>query len=166
MKCATVLALAFGLAALCGVAISDEPAKIAGAAAKVADGKPVFVKYKCRSCHSIEAQGITRKTLGDEAGPSGGKPPDLSGVGVERKADWIGEFLLKKEKLHGKLHEKKFRGTDAELQKLASWLASLKDEAAAKKMKAAEGKDAAAKTAERADQEESEPEKSEPKSDK
>jgi hypothetical protein len=164
----SALALAFGLTALYGVAVSDEPAKQSEAGgAKVADGKPVFVKYKCRSCHSIEAQGITKKALADEAEESGSKPPDLSGVGVERKADWIAAFLLKKEKLDGKLHEKKFRGTDAELQKLATWLGTLQDEAAAKKMKAAEGKSAAGKSAEPAKTEEkSEPEKSETKSDK
>lgn len=100
--------------------------------------------------------------MGEEAESSGSKPPDLSGVGVERKAEWIAAFLLKKEKLEGKLHEKKFRGTEAELKKLANWLVTLKDEAAAKKMKAAEGKRAAGKTAEPAENEE----KSETKSEK
>jgi hypothetical protein len=166
----TALAVGFGLAALYGISVCDGPAKpsqAAGGAAKVADGKPVFVKYKCRSCHSIEAQGITKKALGEEAEGSGSKPPDLSGVGVERNADWIAAFLLKKEKLEGKLHEKKFRGTQAELQKLAAWLATMDDEAAAKKMKATEGKNASGKAAEPAETEEkAEPEKSETKSDK
>ena len=57
---------------------------------------------------------------------------------MARKADWIALFLQKKEKIEGRVHTKKFRGTDAELQKLSGWLATLKDEAAAKKMKAAE----------------------------
>lgn len=153
----TALALCFGLAAFYGVAVSDEPAKSgegAGGAAKVPDGKPVFVKYKCGSCHSIEAQGIKKKAVAEDAEASGASAPDLSGVGVERKADWIASFLTKKEKLDGKFHMKKFRGTDAELQKLSGWLATLKDADAAKKMKAVEGKNAASKTPEPAEHEE------------
>jgi len=144
----TALALSFGLFPFSGVAVSDEaakPSEAAGGAAKVADGKPVFVKYKCGSCHSIETQGIKKKAVAGEAAES--NAPDLSGVGVERKAEWIAAFLLKKEKLGGKLHIKKFRGTEAELQKVAGWLATLTDEAAAKKMKAVEGKNAAEKAA-------------------
>ena len=142
MKRLTVLACALGLAAFYGVGVCDEAVKAADAAkapAKVADAKPVFLKYKCNSCHTIEAQGITKKAVAGEAAESGDKPPDLSGVGVDRNADWIVSFLQKKEKLDGKLHMKKFRGTDAELQKLAAWLGSMKDEAAEKKMKAVEG---------------------------
>ena len=141
MKRVTVLACALGLAAFCGVGLCDEPAKAADAAkttAKVADAKPVFLKYKCNSCHTIESQGITKKAAAGEAAESGDKPPDLSGVGVDRNATWIVSFLQKKEKLEGKLHMKKFRGTDAELQKLAGWLGSMQDEAAAKKMKSVE----------------------------
>jgi len=141
MKRITALACALGLAAFYGVGACDEPVKAADAAkttAKVADAKPVFLKYKCNSCHTIEAQGITKKAVAGEAAESGDKPPDLSGVGVDRNAEWIVSFLQKKEKLDGKLHTKKFRGTDAELQKLATWLSSMKDEAAAKKMKAVE----------------------------
>jgi cytochrome c1 len=130
------------LAAFYGVGVCDEPVKADDAAkttAKVADAKPIFLKYKCNSCHSIEAQGITKKAVAGEAAETGDKPPDLSGVGVDRNAAWIVSFLQKKEKLDGKLHMKKFRGTDSELQKVAAWLGSMKDEAAEKKMKAVEG---------------------------
>ncbi len=137
------LVLCYGLI-LCGIGAPNEPVAAGGAPA-VADGKPVFVKYKCGSCHSIEAQGIKKKAVAGEAAESSSEAPDLSGVGVERKADWIAAFLLKKEKLDDKLHIKKFRGTEAELKKLSAWLASLNDEAAAKKMKAVEGKNAADK---------------------
>jgi mono/diheme cytochrome c family protein len=139
MKRITVLACALGLAAFYGVGLCDEPAQAADAAkTKVSDAKPVFLKYKCNSCHTIESQGITKKAVAGEAAETGDKPPDLSGVGVDRNAVWIVSFLQKKEKLEGKLHIKKFRGTDAELQKLATWLGSMKDETAAKKMKAVE----------------------------
>lgn len=101
---------------------------------KAPDAKPIFLEYKCRSCHSIESQEITRK-VAEEGAASEEKPPDLSGVGLRRKADWIVAFLLKKEAIEGRKHEKKFRGTDEELQKLAAWLASLRDEKGAKKEK-------------------------------
>jgi len=109
---------------------------------KSSEGKKVFTKYKCRSCHAIESQGITKKAEEGEEEEKAEKaekekkPPDLSGVGLERKSDWIMLFLQKKEKLDGKLHTKKFRGTDAELKKLAAWLGTLKSDAAAKKEKA------------------------------
>ncbi|HMI31379.1 MAG TPA: c-type cytochrome [Candidatus Limnocylindrales bacterium] len=137
----TALAVSVCLAALYGVALCDE-----ADASKVADGKPVFVKYKCGSCHSIEVQGIKKKAVA----ATGSQAPDLSGVGVERTSEWLASFLSKKEKLDGKLHMKKFSGTPAELKKLSGWLATLKDEAAAKNMKAVEAKNAASKAPEAA----------------
>ncbi len=137
----TALATVLALAALFGLAAGDPAKSDEGGKgqAKGVDEKAVFTKYKCRSCHSIEAQGITRKAVeGEQEAAKEQKPPDLSGVGLERKADWIVLFLQKKEKIEGKLHEKKFRGTEKELQKLATWLGTLKDESAAKKMKAGE----------------------------
>lgn len=131
---------------LCGVAFADQPAA-ADSKAKPSEGQAVFTKYKCSSCHSIEAAGIKKKPIeGEEAETEGAKPPDLSGVGVERDAAWMTKFLSKEEKIEGKVHPKKFRGTPAEFQKLTAWLATLKDEAAAKKMK--ENEHAAAKTGE------------------
>jgi mono/diheme cytochrome c family protein len=148
MKGIAALACALGLVGLYGVGVCDEPVNAAEAAktAKVADAKPVFLKYKCNSCHTIESQAITKKAVAGEAEAKGDKPPDLSGVGLDRNATWIVSFLQKKEKLDGKLHIKKFRGTDSELQKLAGWLASMKDEAAAKKMKADEEKNEKSET--------------------
>ncbi|HXF59081.1 MAG TPA: c-type cytochrome [Candidatus Saccharimonadales bacterium] len=131
-----VVVVWFGLVSLPGAALSAD-------AAKAPDGKPVFVKYKCGSCHTIETQKIVKKPAATaEPGP---EAPDLSGVGVERKAEWIVAFLQKKEKIGESMHEKKFRGTDAELKKLAGWLATLNDEAAAKKMKDVEAKNAKTK---------------------
>ena len=93
--------------------------------AKPPDGKPVFLKYKCNSCHSIEAAGVVKKAVEGE-GETKMKPPDLSSVGLDKKADWFVLFLSKKEKLDGELHPKKFRGTESELKTLTAWLETMK----------------------------------------
>lgn len=145
---------------------------------KAPDGKPVFLKYKCSSCHAISTQGIVKKAAAasegageagekhelvekgeaaekGEAGEKGeggaagtsvaSKAPDLSGVGLVRTATWMSDVLQKKEKIGAKLHIKKFRGTDEELARLTGWLATLKDEEMAKKLKAADAAKAGAK---------------------
>ena len=135
-------------AAWIGAASADD-------ASKVPNGKPVFEKYKCTSCHSIDSQGIKKKKPAEgevEEKDEGGRvPPDLSGVGVGNSAEWIAKYIQKLEMLDGKKHGKKFRGTESELKTLTGWLASLKDEAAAKKAqearKAAAAKGEAAKPA-------------------
>ena len=108
---------------------------------KAPDGKPIFTQYKCASCHSIEAQGITKKK-GEAAEPAEGaetarKPPDLSSVGKDHNAAWITAYLKKKEARDGKKHLKMFRGTDAELATLAAWLETLKADKPEPKDKAA-----------------------------
>jgi hypothetical protein len=130
-------------------------------AKKVPDGKPIFTNYKCSSCHEIASQGITKKpaatpaatpaTPATPAAPAtttSRKPPDLSGVGLVRKADWIKGYLQKKESIEDRKHMKVFKGTDEELATLAAWLESLKDEKAAKAMKAKEESNAGEKKAE------------------
>lgn len=122
--------------ALC---VAASPALAGGEPAKAPNGKPVFSKYKCNSCHTIEAQAIVKKAdPAEKAEEAGRKPPDLSGVGVKRKAAWIEGYLVKKEMIETRKHMKKFRGTDAELKTLAGWLESLKDEKAAAKMEQSE----------------------------
>lgn len=99
------------------------------------DGKQIFLTNKCNSCHTVQALGIEKKKSEDaeeakkktedaeEAkAKSENKPPDLSSVGLERKADWISKFLMKTETIKGEKHPRKFRGTEAELKTLASWL--------------------------------------------
>ena len=127
-------------------------------AKKVPDGKPIFTNYKCGSCHEIASQGIKKKataapaatpaTPATPATTTSRKPPDLSGVGLVRKADWIKGYLMKKESIEDRKHMKAFKGTDEELAKLAGWLESLKDEKAAKAMKAKEESNAGEKKAE------------------
>ena len=90
-------------------------------AAFAADAKELFVSSKCVKCHSIDSQGIAAK-------PKAGEEKDvhdLSKVGSERTADWIQKFLRKQEAIKGKKHKLKFRGSDADLETLATWLASL-----------------------------------------
>ena len=50
----------------------------------------------------------------------------LSGVGLERKADWIAKFLMKTETIKGEKHEKKFKGPEADLKLVSAWLETLK----------------------------------------
>lgn len=90
--------------------------------ARAADAKELFTSSKCVRCHSIESQGVAATPqAGDED-----KVKDLSKVGSERSADWIQKFLRKEETLDGKKHKLKFRGSDADLGTLATWLATLK----------------------------------------
>ena len=151
---AAVAALALGA----GPVLADEAAP-----AKEAKGKELFLKYNCNSCHTVAAQTIAMKAAAaaeaegagaakaaepaaaaakeasekaaEPAAPAAAKrkPPDLSGVGVDQKADWIAKYLQKVETLHEKKHMKKFSGTEAELTELAAWLEAQKDAEAAKK---------------------------------
>lgn len=133
---AAMVTTAFAVAAL-----AAGPAPVDAAATP--EGQTVFTKYKCQSCHSVATAGIEKKkAAADEAEEAGAEkskkdPPDLSAAGVARKADWMAAFLMKKEKTkEGKLHTKKFKGTDAELKKVTAWLETLKDAKAAEKANA------------------------------
>ena len=100
-------------------------------AAETRDGKAVFLENKCNNCHTVKAAGIEKKKAADaEASTtekkSDKKPPDLSGVGLERKADWIAKFLMKTETIKGEKHEKKFKGPEADLKLVSAWLETLK----------------------------------------
>ena len=87
-----------------------------------ADAKELFAAGKCVKCHSVDSQGIAAKPKAGEED----EVHDLSKVGSERTADWIQKFLRKEEAIEGKKHKLKYRGSDADLQTLATWLASLK----------------------------------------
>lgn len=92
--------------------------------AKTPEGKKIFLENKCQSCHSVQTAQIVRKTEDTESTEL--KPPDLSGVGLEHKAEWLMRYLQKKEKLDGEKHPKRFRGNDEELGTLTKWLETLK----------------------------------------
>ena len=123
---------------------------------KVGKGQAIFLKYRCKSCHSIKAVGIEKKAEeGDEeaaeVAKSKDKPPDLSGIGFDHNADWFAKWLLKKEMKDGKTHKKKFRGTETELKTLTEWIATLKMDESGKPKKATEKvPDAATPAAEKA----------------
>jgi mono/diheme cytochrome c family protein len=126
-----VLALAVG-----GVSWS---ARTWAAEGKTPAGQAVFIKYRCRSCHTIEALGIEKKVAEgeeEEPTPKKKKPPDLSGVGLKHNAAWMTGWLLKKETIEGEHHMKKFRGTQKELATLTAWLETMKTKKAGKSEKA------------------------------
>ena len=85
-----------------------------------ADGVPKsFESNKCVRCHSVKKLG-----LGVSGKPK--KGPDLAEAAAGGlDADFLGEFLRKKVKQNGKKHPKKFKGSDAELNELVSWIVGL-----------------------------------------
>lgn len=89
------------------------------------DGKKIFLDNKCNACHSITALTITVKKSADEE-KSDKEAPDLSGVGLERNADWLSKYLMKKESIKGEKHLKKFKGSEGDLAVLAQLLETLK----------------------------------------
>jgi mono/diheme cytochrome c family protein len=105
------------------------------AQARAEDGKQVFLKKECNECHAVEAAGIAKLPAKDdeaEADEEEGEeeddtePPDLSGVGKEHDAKWLGGFIQKKVKNdEGKKHRKRFKGSDAELEALVAFLGTL-----------------------------------------
>jgi len=105
---------------------AKEPAK-----AEVPAGQQVFLKYKCNSCHTLEAAKVVKVEDEDEAKDSSTKrkPPDLSGVGKKHNAAWMEKYLTKKEMIDGERHSKKFRGADEELKAVTAWLETFKVEA-------------------------------------
>jgi cytochrome c len=93
-------------------------------AASAEDGKALFTSAKCNSCHSVSAQGIEAKKSAEEGED---EVPDLSKFGAKGvDSAKLKAFLLKEDKLDGKKHKKKFKGEDADLDKLVQWLGTLK----------------------------------------
>jgi mono/diheme cytochrome c family protein len=89
------------------------------AAGDAGTGKDLFVANKCNVCHGISAQGIA-KTM------AASKAPDLSKAGKSANAATLKAYLMKTAQINGKNHSKKWAGSDADLQTVANWLASLK----------------------------------------
>ncbi|HET9939598.1 MAG TPA: cbb3-type cytochrome c oxidase subunit II [Candidatus Eisenbacteria bacterium] len=157
------VALAVPLAAT----VAEEAAKADVAAkadeAKIPAGQKLFLDNGCNSCHSMKGQGIEKKksatateATASTPAASPSKIPDLSAVGLEHDQAWMTKFLLKTETLHDKKHMKTWKGTEAELATLTTWLAEQKNaEAAGLKTadKAAKEADAAVQKADEAKQE-------------
>ncbi len=91
-------------------------------------GKEIFLKNKCKMCHSLRAAGLEKKSKPKaSAGPNAAKKaPDLSDVGSNRDAEWLHSWLKKKIALDGKKHKKKFKGNAQDLDVLINWLLSHK----------------------------------------
>ena len=100
------------------------------AAAPAKDGKALFTEYKCNTCHTITSQAIVKKEDKSEESDSKSKkkPPDLSAVGKKRTAVWMTKYLNKLETIDKEKHPKKFKGTEAELKTLTTWLETLKSD--------------------------------------
>ena len=107
-------------------------------AAPVSKGKQLFTEKKCVSCHTIESEGIAKKS--PTAKMNG---PDLSAAGTDAKPGFIAKFLAKETDLHGKKHMSTLKGTDDETKTLVAYLEGLKGKKEVKEMK--EVKDAKAK---------------------
>jgi mono/diheme cytochrome c family protein len=103
--------LAIVISATCIHAASAEPAA----------GEKVFMASNCNACHSIDSLSIKKK-LGSS------KAPDLSNIGSEKTAEWITDWLNRKEKLHDKTHVKQWTGKPEDLKTLVDWLVTLKTE--------------------------------------
>lgn len=128
---ASIVAVLVGIAVVMGVAflVTFSTAVSLAQEGKPKDGKPIFTKYECTTCHSLNAAGVKKQTGAE----SNEDAPDLSAVGAKRTAAWITNFLLKKETIDGKKHEKKFKGSTEELDTLSKWLATMKSGNAGKK---------------------------------
>lgn len=120
---------------------------IPAATEKADPGKDIFLKYKCNSCHGMQAQGIAvkksdEKEEPEEAGEEAEEkdPPDLSGVGLKHKADWMTKYLKKQEAIDGDKHRKKFRGKADEMKALTVWLEAQKTKVEASAKKGGEAK--------------------------
>jgi len=104
----------FLIVALYGFAFSMSPAE-------QPDGKKIFTENKCSTCHSIESEGIVRKSKIEK-----NIPPDLSHLSKTFTRDKLFNYLKKNETLNDKKHPANFKGTDDELKTLAKWLTGLK----------------------------------------
>jgi len=103
------------------VAVAALTGLVAPGAQADGDGQKAFEASKCNNCHSIEKLKMERKIESEKmAGP------DLSTVGDKHDAAWIVKFVSRETELDGKQHKSEYKGTKADLQAIADWLASMK----------------------------------------
>jgi cytochrome c551/c552 len=84
-----------------------------------ADGKAVFMDQKCDMCHDVSTVGITATTKSEKI-----KGPDL--VNLKQDAEWMAQYLKKEVDLEGKKHSKAYKGDDAALNAMVSWMLAQK----------------------------------------
>lgn len=133
-------AVALGAAVLYGPSTAADAEK--------PDGKTLFTKNKCQSCHSVDVAEIKRAK--PVSATASRKPPDLSKTGDKREAEWIVKFLSKTEKIDNKTHPPLFKGTKEERETIAAWLATLKSDESGASKDAKEAKEAATEAKEEA----------------
>lgn len=81
-----------------------------------AHGKQAFLDARCDRCHGVDSVGIEAKKP---------RASDLSHTASEREAGWIRDYLLRKVLLDDDQHPVAWKGSDAELDAVVAWLASL-----------------------------------------
>jgi mono/diheme cytochrome c family protein len=91
-------------------------APAAAQAAKVLDGKQIFLAQKCNLCHSVSPAGIAATTKSEKM-----KGPDLVGL-AKKDAKLLNSYLRKTADINGKKHSKQFTGSDEEIGALIAWL--------------------------------------------
>ena len=91
-------------------------APAAAQAAKVLDGKQIFLAQKCNLCHSVSPAGIAATTKSEKM-----KGPDLVGL-AKKDAKLLNSYLRKTADINGKKHAKQFTGSDEEMGALIAWL--------------------------------------------
>jgi len=91
-------------------------APAAAQAAKVLDGKQIFLAQKCNLCHSVSPAGIAATTKSEKM-----KGPDLVGL-AKKDAKLLNSYLRKTADINGKKHAKQFTGSDEEIGALIAWL--------------------------------------------
>jgi len=84
-------------------------------AAEGGDGMTLFTAQKCNMCHSVASASIEAKTTSEKM-----RGPDLGGI--TKEADWIAKFVKKEVQKDGADHKATFKGTDAELDAIITWL--------------------------------------------
>jgi cytochrome c2 len=118
------LALAMTLAAAFGTGLVSPQ--------QAAADQKVFESKKCTQCHSIQALGVQKVAKKDGTKRKG---PDLSGTGLKKYDNEVLAAFMKKEgekksvyKDEKVKHKKKYKGTDADLNKLVAFLQTQKSD--------------------------------------
>ncbi len=89
--------------------------------AQAHDGQAIFMAQSCNLCHQVSTAGIEAATKSERM-----RGPDLVNVATAHDAAWIKSFLKKQTELDGAKHKKEFKGSDDELDTLASWILAQK----------------------------------------
>lgn len=97
-------------------------AGVGAADAAKADGKAAFEAAKCGTCHFVPKAEVGKKPADGKAN----KAPNLPVAGSTYDAATIANYLQKTADINGKKHMSAFKGTDAELITLTTWLVELR----------------------------------------